>query len=117
MVFENSEKKQNESQTEKINIYNVKVNKILFRLIDSSGFIDTKGKEEQYINDFKDFFKNQISYLNRICFIINCSSYILNETQKAINDKASSIFSEEIKNNFIFIFIYYTSSGDTDVKV
>ena len=45
LVFENSEKKQNESQTDKINIYNVKVNKILFRLIDSPGFIDTKGKE------------------------------------------------------------------------
>jgi hypothetical protein len=32
-------------------------------------------------------------------------------------DKVSSIFSEEIKNNFIFIFTHYTSSGDTDAKV
>jgi GTP-binding protein EngB required for normal cell division len=76
LVFENSAKKQNESQTEKINIYNVKVNNILFRLIDTPGFFDRKGKEkdDQYINDFKDFFGKEISYLNCICFIINCSS-------------------------------------------
>lgn len=119
LVFENSEKKQNESQTDKITIYNVKINKILFRLIDSPGFIETKEKEkdEQYIKDFKDFFENEISYLNCICFIIKFSGYRLNETQKALYDKVSSIFSEEIKNNFIFIFTHYTSSGDTDAKV
>ena len=118
LAFENSERNQNESQTDKINIYNVKVNKILFRLIDTPGFFDTKGeeKDEQYINDFKDFFKNEISYLNCICFIINFSSYRLNETQIKLYDKVSSIFSEEIKNNFVFIFTHYTT-GDTDAKV
>ena len=51
-----------------------------------------------------------------ICFIINFSSYRLNETQKELFDKVSSIFSEDIKNNFVFIFTHYTT-GDTDAKV
>ena len=105
LAFENSERNQNESQTDKINIYNVKVNKILFRLIDTPGFFDTKGeeKDEQYINDFKDFFKNEISYLNCICFIINSSSYRLNETQIKLYDKVSSIFQRKSK---IILFLY-----------
>ena len=120
LVFEDYKKEQDQSQTDKINIYNVKIeNKKILRLIDSPGFIDTKGKEkdEEYIENFKNFFRNEIFYLNCICFVINCASYRLNEIQKELYDKVSSLFSEEIKNNFVFIFTHYTSSGDMDAKV
>ena len=120
LIFEDYKKEQDQSQTDKINIYNVKIeNKKILRLIDSPGFIDTKGKEkdEEYIENFKNFFRNEIFYLNCICFVINCASYRLNETQKELYDKVSSLFSEEIKNNFVFIFTHYTSSGDMDAKV
>ena len=47
LVFEDYKKEQNQSQTDKINIYNVKIeNKKILRLIDSPGFIDTKGKKK-----------------------------------------------------------------------
>ena len=88
------------------------------RLIDSPGFIDTEGKQkdEEYINEFKLFFKREISYLNCICFVLNFSCYRNNETQIELYNKISSLFSEEIKNNFVFIFTHYTSTGNTDAK-
>ena len=119
LVFKESNKGQAKSQTSKITIYNVKIkNKPILRLIDSPGFIDTEGKhkDEEYINQFKSFFQNEISYLNCICFVLNFSSYRNNETQIELYNKISSLFSEEIKNNFIFIFTHYTYTGNNDAK-
>ena len=76
LVFKETSNGQFKSQTSKITIYNVKIpGKPILRLIDSPGFIDTQGKEkeENYIQLFRDLFKNQIPYLNCICFALKSS--------------------------------------------
>ena len=120
LVFEENEKGQYMSQTNKINIYNIKThgNPIL-RIIDTPGFFDTEGKDlkESYFNEFKELFQKEIAYLNCICFIINFSSVRYNETQKELFNRVTCLFSQEIKNNFVFIFTHYTSTGKVDVSL
>jgi putative ribosome biogenesis GTPase RsgA len=70
LAFEDSDKEQDKSQTQQIRIYNVKIeNKPILRLIDSPGFFDTEGKDDIHIEQFRNFFQNEISYLHCICFI------------------------------------------------
>ena len=119
LIFKESNKGQDKSQTPKITIYNIKINdKPILRLIDSPGFIDTEGrhKDEEYINEFKKFFREEISYINCICFVINSNSIRNTETQIELYNKISGLFSEEIKNNFVFIFTHYTYTGNNDAR-
>jgi GTP-binding protein EngB required for normal cell division len=116
-VFEESKEGQDKSQTEKIKIYNIKIkDKPILRLIDSPGFFDTEGKEEDNIEQFRALFKNEISYLHCICFVMKFSSYRRNQYQIELCKKVSSLFAEEIKNNFIFILTHYTFTGSFDAK-
>ena len=119
LVFKETKEGQFKSQTDKINIYNIKIpGKPILRLIDSPGFIDTQGKEkdEKYFQLFKDLFKNQIAYLNCICFVLKSSDIRYNETQKEVFDKVSSLFSNDIQNNFVFILTNYTYTGEVDAR-
>ena len=118
IVLEESKNGQNKSQTPEIKIYNVKIkNKPILRLIDTPGFIDTEGKDEIYIEQFRKFFKSEISYLHCICFILNSSSYRYNKIQIELFNKVSSLFAEEIKNNFVFILTHYSFIGNDDSSV
>ena len=118
LVLEESKNGQHKSQTPEIKIYNVKIkNKPILRLIDTPGFIDTEGKDEIYIEQFRKFFKSEISYLHCICFILNFSSYRYNKIQIELFNKVSSLFAEEIKNNFVFILTHYSFIGNDDSSV
>lgn len=119
MVFKETKKGQHESQTDKINIYNIKISgQPILRVIDTPGFIDTEGKEkdEKYFDLFRNLFQNEISYLNCICFVMKSSDIRYNEIQKAVFDNVTSLFSKEIKNNFVFILTNYTYTGKNDAK-
>lgn len=48
---------------------------------------------------------------------MNFSSYRYNEYQMELCKKVSSLFSEEIKNNFVFVLTHYTFIGGIDAKV
>lgn len=117
LVLEESKNGQHKSQTYEIKIYNVKIkNKPILRLIDTPGFFDTEGKDEIYIEKFMKFFKSEISYLHCICFILNYSNYRYNKIQIELFNKVSSLFAEEIKNNFVFILTHYSFIGNDDVS-
>ena len=48
---------------------------------------------------------------------MNSSSYRYNKIQIELFNKVSSLFDEEIKNNFVFILTHYSFIGNDDASV
>lgn len=100
------EKGQAESQTDGLHIYYLKDkdnNPII--IIDSQGFGDTRGKEydELVFEAFEYAFKNVIDHINLICFIAKSNEARLDILIKYIFSCVTSLFSEDITSNFIFL--------------
>ena len=100
------EKGQAESQTDGLHIYYLKDkdnNPII--IIDSQGFGDTRGKEydELVFEAFEYAFKNVIDHIYLICFIAKSNEARLDILIKYIFSCVTSLFSEDITNNFIFL--------------
>ena len=99
-------KGQAESQTDGLHIYYIKDkdNRPII-IIDSQGFGDTRGKEyDELINEaFEYAFKNIIDHINTVCFIGKSSEARLDILVKYIFSCATSLFSDNVTRNFIFL--------------
>ena len=85
------------------------------RIIDTSGFGDTRGKEhdEKIRDDILKIFKaSKIESLNAICLIFKGTETRSHERTKDILDKLFSLFGKDIKNNIIVIFTFANFSTD-----
>ena len=99
-------KGQAESQTDGLNLYYVKDNnKNPIIIIDSQGYGDTRGKEyDELINEtFEYAFTNIIKHINTICFIVKSSEARLDILMKYIFSCVTSLFSDDICQNFIIL--------------
>ena len=100
------EKGQAESQTDGLHLYYLKdsYNKPII-IIDSQGFGDTRGKEfdELIKGAFEYVFKNVIDHINTVCFIAKSNEARLTMLIKYIFSCVTSLFSEDIIPNFIFL--------------
>ena len=108
------EKGQAESQTNGIHIYYLKdYNNRPVILIDSQGYGDTRGKlYDEMLNDsFRYVFSNIIDHINIVCFISKSSNIRLDSTTKYIFSSVTSLFSEDISDNFIILATF--ASKDT----
>ena len=100
------EKGQAESQTDGLHLYYIKDNNNKpIIIIDSQGFGDTRGKEydELIFKAFEYAFTNIIDHINTIFFIAKSSDSRLDILTKYIFSCATSLFSEDISTNFIFL--------------
>ena len=99
-------KGQAESQTDGLHFYYIKdYNNNPIIIIDSQGFGDTRGKkyDEYIIEAFEYAFKNIIKYINIICFIAKSTDSRLDILIKYIFSSITSLFSEDIAENLLFL--------------
>ena len=109
-------KGQSESQTDGIHLYYLKdSNNNPIIIIDSQGFGDTRGKDyDELINKaFEYTFTNIIDHINIVCFVVKSSEARLDILVKYIFSSATSLFSDEICQNF---FILNTHANRSTIR-
>ena len=97
---------QAESQTDGIHLYYIKdYNNKPIIIIDSQGYADTRGKTyDEMINEsFRFTFSNIIDHINFVCFITKATDHRINIITKYIFSSVTSLFSEDITENFIIL--------------
>ena len=103
---ENTPKGQAESQTNGVHLYYVKdYNNNPVIIIDSQGYGDTRGKEyDDLVNEaFEYVFSQVIEHINIACFIVKSDTNRLDLLTKYIFSSVTSLFSEDISENFIIL--------------
>ena len=116
ILIEEVQKKkgQAESQTDGVHIYFLKdYNNRPVILIDSQGYGDTRGKQyDEMLNDaFNYVFTSIIDHINTVCFIAKSNTNRLDILTKYIFSSVTSLFSEDISENFIILSTF--ASKDT----
>ena len=73
-----------ESQTKGIHIYNIRSKRMLLRIVDTQGFVDTKGinEDEKITLAIKESFMNELNSLNAVLFVVKSSDTRLTIHQK-----------------------------------
>ena len=112
LITEPKKKKgQAESQTDGVHLYYLKdYNNKPIILIDSQGYGDTRGtKYDEMINDaFRYVFSSVIKHINTVCFISKSNNNRLDITTRYIFSSVTSLFSEDISENFIVLATFAT---------
>lgn len=107
------EKGQAESQTDGVHIYYLKDydNKPVI-LIDSQGYGDTRGKEYDEMVDkaFQYVFSSVIDHINTVGFIVKSNTSRIDILTKYIFSSVTSLFSEDISENFIILATFANKS-------
>lgn len=88
------------------------------RIIDTTGFGDTRGIEydNKIIKDIANLIENSgIDNLKAICLIFKASETRAHDRLKYIMEKLFSLFGEDTKNNFIIIFNFVDSFTDISI--
>lgn len=88
------------------------------RLIDTSGFGDTRGIEydNKIMKDIYDLIENsKLDNLKAICLIFKASETRAHGRLKYILERLFSLFGEDAKNNFIIIFNFVDSLTDISI--
>ena len=105
---------QAESQTDGVHLYYLKdYNNKPIIIIDSQGYGDTRGKTyDEMINEtFRYVFSNVIDHINTVCFISKSNTNRLDILTRYIFSSVTSLFSEDISENFIILATF--ASDDT----
>ena len=110
IILENTNKSQSNSQTNQVNIYNIRSvgGYPPIKIIDTPGFGDTDGIEkDQIIFDLiEKFFRENLNEINSICFVTKSTNNRLTSSQKYILNRILDIFGEDMKENFLFILTF-----------
>ena len=107
------EKGQAESQTDGVHIYYLRdYNNQPVILIDSQGYGDTRGKEYDEMVDkaFQYVFSNVIDHINVVGFIVKSNTNRIDILTKYIFSSVTSLFSEDISENFIILATFANKS-------
>ena len=103
------EKGQAESQTDGVHLFYLRDNNNKpIIIIDSQGYGDTRGKSyDEKINDaFEYVFSHVIDHINTVCFITKSNTNRLDILTRYIFSCVTSLFSEDISENFIILATY-----------
>ena len=107
------EKGQAESQTDGVHIYYLRdYNNEPVILIDSQGYGDTRGKEYDEMVDkaFQYVFSHVIDHINTVGFIVKSNTNRIDILTKYIFSSVTSLFSEDISENFIILATFANKS-------
>ena len=110
-------KKQAESQTDGVHLYYLKdYNKKPLIIIDSQGYGDTRGKKyDEMVNDaFSFVFSQIIDHINCACFISKSNNNRLDILTRYIFSSVTSLFSEDISENFIVLATFATKDTEAE---
>lgn len=109
IINENFGRPQSESQTKDVTNYNIKTpDGKLYQIIDTPGFGDTVGIEEDEKITMKitDFFLHNLDEINAVCLVIKSSDNRLNACQKYIFNCVFDLFGEDTKDIFIAMLTF-----------
>lgn len=102
------ERIKSESRTKGIHIYNIRSKRMLLRIVDTQGFGDTKGinEDEKITFAIKESFMNELNSLNAVLFVVKSSDTRLTIHQKyyisqKISLKHIILYNFSILNPFI----------------
>ena len=106
LLIRNDDEDQRQSKTKNITVYNIRPKKGLnfppLKIIDTPGFGDTEGfeEDERNINRFKELFENELVFINCICYIVKADEVREFFHQKYIFKSIICLFAENVKENF-----------------
>ena len=109
------------SITDEPAIYDLEPSKLYnnpLRIIDTTGFGDTRGIEydNKIIKDIYNLLENSTIYnIKLICLLFKASETRITDRLTYIMNKLFSLFSEDVKYNFIFIFTFSDSLMDIPI--
>jgi GTP-binding protein EngB required for normal cell division len=109
IINENFNRGQSESQTKEVTNYNIKTPEgKLYQIIDTPGFGDTVGIEEDEKITMKitDFFLHRLNEINAVCLVIKSSDNRLTACQKYIFNCVFDLFGEDTKDIFIAMLTF-----------
>ena len=122
LLVSNENINQSQSITKEITIYKIRPKKGLnfppLILIDTPGFGDTNGEEEdkKHLEQFRDFFKsNLIKDVNCVLYIVNSTNARFGETDKRILNYLMNLFSNNLKENFVAWATHFTPENKNDI--
>ena len=103
---------QSVSQTDGVHLYYIKdYNNKPIIIIDSQGYGDTRGpkEDERITRAFSFVFTDIINHINAACFISKATNNRLDTLTKYIFSSVTSLFSEDISENFIILATFANS--------
>ena len=109
MINEKFEKKQDESQTTEVTLYNIKTpDGTIIQIIDTPGFGDTGGikKDIEITQKIRQTFIDKLSSITCICFVAQSSNARLSANQKYIFNCILDLFGDDVKGNFICMLTF-----------
>ena len=122
IIKEETGKGQEHSQTSEVTIYNLlpPKNRNLppLKIVDTPGFGDTKGLEEdeRIFEKISNIFKYEIDIINAICFVAKSSGNRLSSREEYIYNKILNLFGKDIKQNFIFMLTFCDAKKPAIIK-
>ena len=103
--LENSESRQMESKTNDAKLYNVELGELKVSVIDTPGFADSRGLDQDKKNVRKiiDALKAE-DYINCVCLVVNGRQARMSATLGYVLTEITSILPREALNNVIVVF-------------
>lgn len=109
IIYEDFNKKQDESQTTEVTIYNIKAQDgTIIQIIDTPGFGDTGGikKDIEITQKIRQTFIDKLSSITCICFVAQSCNARLSANQKYIFNCILDLFGDDVKSNFICMLTF-----------
>eukprot|EP01083_Nonionella_stella_P076672 209052_1 len=112
LITEKSTKKQTESQTSTISVYNLKPTAIDYEvtIVDTPGFgnCDANGIQfDQVISlQLEQLFKTQVTQIDAICFVIQAHQNRLNQRQEYVFRQVMNVFGNDVAENIVLLFTF-----------
>ena len=110
LINEETGRNQSESQTSDVTIYYIKAYNGFppLKIVDTPGFGDTRGiQEDKKITEkIEKKFREELDYINGICFVAQSSNARLTINQKYIFSKIMELFGNDVAENFIAMITF-----------
>ena len=109
IINEEFNKKQDQSQTSEVTIYNVKApDGTIIQIIDTPGFGDTGGikKDIEITQKIRQKFIDELTSITCICFVAQSCNARLSANQKYIFNCILDLFGDDVKSNFICMLTF-----------
>ena len=109
--LENAKASQMESKTSDAKLYNVKLTDLEVGFIDTPGFGDSRGieEDEQHSRKIVRLLESETYYVNCICLVINGRTPRMSATLQYVLTEVTAILPKVVLNNVIVVF---TNSAD-----
>ena len=121
LLINNENEDQRKSITKNITVFNIRPKKGLnfppLKIIDTPGFGDTEGFEEDKKNivNFKNLFEKQLCSINSICYIVKAPDCRVSIHEEYIFKSIIGLFAENVKENFFVGVTHFCPLNSSEI--